>query len=74
MRDFSKTQPKSNHVIDALLILLVIFALLTIVGKMDIEDQQVQQEYYCENVDSGRWSDYNNSSKQFCEVGKNEHQ
>ena len=41
------------------LIIAVIFALiLGLIGSMDVEDEKVQQDQYCEMVEKGLWPEY----------------
>lgn len=46
--------------------LMAIGFALAVVGGMDFEDAQAQQDLYCEMVESGAWGDYNENFDEVC--------
>lgn len=46
--------------------ILILLLLFGIVGKMDFEEAQMQEAYYCQNVANGIWPDYNKTYKHNC--------
>ncbi len=47
-------------------ILLAMLGLFGLVGAMDYEDQQAEQEHYCEMVKAGYWPDYQGTYRREC--------
>lgn len=45
---------------------LFLFLTLGIVGTMDIDDEQKEQDLYCKMVSEGSWPDYNGSYQSKC--------
>lgn len=46
--------------------LILILILMGIVGAMDAEDAEKQEELYCEMVAAGHWPDYQRNAKEIC--------
>lgn len=46
--------------------LFLVLVLLGVVGAMDAEDAEKQEELYCEMVAAGRWPDYQRNAKEIC--------
>lgn len=51
-------------------VLLALLALFGLVGAMDYEDQQAEQENYCEMVREGLWPDYRGTYRAECRQPK----
>lgn len=51
--------------INVLLTILVVF-MVSLVGNMDMKDQQKQVEVYCKNVKEGVWPDYQRKYNSQC--------
>ena len=49
-----------------IILALVLLALYGIVGAMDAEDAQAEQEHYCEMVKAGYWPDYQGTYRREC--------
>ena len=54
----------------ATLALVGVFLLLGLMGRMDYEDQQAEQERYCEMVKAGFWPDFNGTYRDECQQPK----
>jgi hypothetical protein len=49
-----------NKQVSTAIFLIVLFGLLLgLVGKMDKTDEEEEVQYYCEMVEAGHWSNYN---------------
>lgn len=46
--------------------LILILVLMGIVGAMDAEDSEKQEQLYCEMVAAGHWPDYQQNYRQIC--------
>jgi hypothetical protein len=46
--------------------LILILVLMGIVGAMDVEDAEKQEQLYCEMVAAGHWPDYQQNYRQIC--------
>lgn len=50
----------------SMLIILALLLAIGIVGGMDAEDEQKEQEFFCKMVEQGVWPDYNESYQSKC--------
>lgn len=48
------------------IVVAVLFALLGVVGFVDMESAEAEQAMYCENVKAKIWPDYKNIFKKVC--------
>lgn len=52
--------------------LVLVLVLLGVVGAMDAEDAEKQEQLYCDMVAAGHWPDYQQNYRQICR-GKASH-
>ena len=50
----------------SLLIILVVLLAIGVVGGMDADDEQKEEDLFCEMVEQGVWPDYNKSYQSKC--------
>jgi len=46
--------------------LILVLVLLGVVGAMDAEDAEKQEQLYCDMVAAGHWPDYQQNYRQIC--------
>lgn len=46
--------------------LFIALVLIGMMGKMDMEDEIAEQEFYCEQVSAGHWPDYKHIADEVC--------
>jgi hypothetical protein len=47
--------------------IFIVLLLTGMMGKMEMEDEIAEQEFYCEQVLSGHWPDYKNIAEEVCQ-------
>jgi hypothetical protein len=47
--------------------IFIVLLLTGMMGKMEMEDEIAEQEFYCEQVLAGHWPDYKNISEEVCQ-------
>ena len=48
--------------------LFIVLVLIGMMGKMDMEDEIAEQEFYCEQVLAGHWPDYKHIADEVCDA------
>ena len=48
--------------------LFIALVLIGMMGKMDMDDEIAEQEFYCEQVLSGHWPDYKHIADEVCDA------
>lgn len=56
----------SRYRIESALMWLAIVLFMGIVGRMDADDAQLQQDQYCDMVKAGYWPDYQGAFRREC--------
>jgi hypothetical protein len=46
--------------------IFIVLLLTGMMGKMEMEDEVAEQEFYCEQVLAGHWPDYKNLAEEVC--------
>lgn len=46
--------------------IFIVLLLTGMMGKMEMEDEIAEQEFYCEQVLAGHWPDYKNIADEAC--------
>lgn len=47
--------------------IFIVLLLTGMMGKMEMEDEIAEQEFYCEQVLAGHWPDYKNIAEEVCD-------
>lgn len=47
--------------------IFIVLLLTGMMGKMEMQDEIAEQEFYCEQVLAGHWPDYKNIAEEVCE-------
>ena len=47
--------------------MFIVLLLTGMMGKMEMEDEIAEQEFYCEQVLAGHWPDYKNIAEEVCD-------
>jgi hypothetical protein len=47
--------------------IFIVLLLTGMMGKMEMEDEIAEQEFYCEQVLAGHWPDYKNIAEEVCQ-------
>jgi hypothetical protein len=47
--------------------IFIVLLLTGMMGKMEMEDEVAEQEFYCEQVLAGHWPDYKNLAEEVCQ-------
>ena len=48
--------------------LFIVLILIGMMGKMDMDDEIAEQEFYCEQVLAGHWPDYKHIADEVCDA------
>lgn len=48
--------------------LFIVLVLIGMMGKMEMEDEIAEQEFYCEQVLAGHWPDYKHIADEVCDA------
>jgi len=48
--------------------LFIVLILIGMMGKMDLDDEIAEQEFYCEQVLAGHWPDYKHIADEVCDA------
>jgi hypothetical protein len=48
--------------------LFIVLLLIGMMGKMDMDDEIAEQEFYCEQVLAGHWPDYKHTADEVCDA------
>lgn len=48
--------------------LFIALVLIGMMGKMDMDDDIAEQEFYCEQVLAGHWPDYKHIADEVCDA------
>lgn len=46
--------------------IFIVLLLIGMMGKMEMEDEIAEQEFYCEQVLAGHWPDYKSIAEEVC--------
>ena len=47
--------------------IFIVLLLIGMMGKMEMQDEIAEQEFYCEQVLAGHWPDYKNIAEEVCQ-------
>jgi hypothetical protein len=47
--------------------IFIVLLLTGMMGKMEMEDEIAEQEFYCKQVLAGHWPDYKNIAEEVCQ-------
>lgn len=47
--------------------IFIVLLLTGMMGKMEMQDEIAEQEFYCEQVLAGHWPDYKNIAEEVCQ-------
>jgi hypothetical protein len=47
--------------------IFIVLLLTGMMGKMEMEDEIAEQQFYCEQVLAGHWPDYKNIAEEVCQ-------
>ncbi len=48
--------------------LFIVLILIGMMGKMDLDDEIAEQQFYCEQVLAGHWPDYKHIADEVCDA------
>jgi len=48
--------------------LFIVLILIGMMGKMDMDDEIADQQFYCEQVLAGHWPDYKHIADEVCDA------